>query len=284
MNNKKENNGIFGSLLVYIMLLAASVVLLLSGCGMKQSGLYMVSLEDDPSADHDAADGNSGEAADGADDAGENSESGSAETDIGKTADSVGDTTGSMDVSSDSYDDREGSADEPQSTAVSVIYVHICGEVVNPGVYGLDEGSRVCDAVEAAGGFTENAYQDYVNLAGVLADGTKVVIPGLDEKQELENEPGIQSESGAAENGSTGSTSVSVAGTADGTSDNLVNINTASVSELCTIKGIGETKAEAIVAYRESSGGFENTEQIMNVTGIGEGTYSKIRDKITVGK
>ena len=144
----------------------------------------------------------------------------------------------------------------------SVILVYICGSVANPGVYELSEGSRICDGLEAAGGFSEGADESRINLAGYLSDGDMVYFP--EEGEEIPE-------------GSTG------AGVPDsGTSSGLININTASAEELCTLPGIGASKAAAIIKYREENGRFTDTSMIMNVTGIGENLYNNIKDLICV--
>lgn len=137
----------------------------------------------------------------------------------------------------------------------STLFVHICGEVEKPGVYELTEGSRVYEAVEEAGGFTEKAAADYVNLAQILEDGWKIEIPSKEGQTEV------------------------FAGIAD---DGRVDINTAAKEELLTLPGIGESRAESIIAYREKSGGFSRIEDIMKVEGIKEGMFAKMKDKICV--
>ncbi|MGN0330876.1 MAG: helix-hairpin-helix domain-containing protein [Kineothrix sp.] len=139
----------------------------------------------------------------------------------------------------------------------STLFVHICGEVAEPGVYELPEGSRIYEAVEAAGGFTEAAEPGYVNLAQVLADGQQVEIP------DRKSAAGIKQQEAAADHG-------------------LVDINTAGKPELCTLPGIGESRAESIIAYREKNGGFARIEDIMKVEGIKEGMFARIKDKICV--
>lgn len=185
-----------------------------------------------------------------------------------------------------------------------VIYVHVCGAVANPGVYELESGCRVYEAVQAAGGFTECAEQNYVNQAQALADGVKLVIPtkeeaaaagkaqdGTSEKDgalqdSVEKGKGIVG--GAAQEGAekplgiVGGTASGGPSGADGVSDRRVNINTASETELCEIPGVGATRAAAIAAYRESHGAFERPEDIMRVNGIKEGMYEKIKDSIRV--
>lgn len=148
-----------------------------------------------------------------------------------------------------------------------LLYVHVCGAVEAPGVYELPAGSRVYEAVQAAGGFTADAEQNYVNQAQVLADGVKLMIPTKEEAALQIGIVGGEEPSG---------------GEAAERKDEKININTASVKELCSIPGVGETRAAAIVSYRESHGRFAKPEDIMKVNGIKEGMYEKIRDSISV--
>lgn len=202
------------------------------------------------------------------------------------------------------------------------LFVHICGEVKNPGVYELPAGSRIFEAVEAAGGFTEEAWESYVNLALELTDGWKVEIPALAEAAAAEeasaaaepegrstegemSPPGTDARSFAAGMGGTAENGEGKAGNKAGITQNmagitgkakgageaaetgestggLVNINTASKQELCSLTGIGESRAESIISYREKNGGFQKIEDIMKVDGIKEGMFSRIKDKICV--
>lgn len=179
----------------------------------------------------------------------------------------------------------EGTVREEET---QTIFVHVCGAVNDPGVYELPLGIRVHEAVEAAGGFAEDADEDYVNQAQPLTDGTKLVIPTHEQVQAAGSggygylEPaggsaGISDGSGGA-SGSFGGAS----GGSGGVSDGRVNINTASESELCSIPGIGAVRAAAIVAYRQEKGGFASIEEIKNVDGIKEGTFEKIKDSIKI--
>lgn len=143
------------------------------------------------------------------------------------------------------------------STEPIKIYVHICGEVNNPGVYELAEGSRIFEAVEAAGGFTEEAAQASLNLAQVISDEEQIVILTQDEAAEKAR---LEREQAAG----------------------IVNLNTASKEQLMTLTGIGESRAEDILRYRQESGGFQTIDEIMNVPGIKESAYLKIKDSITV--
>ena len=171
----------------------------------------------------------------------------------------------------------------------STIYVHVCGAVKNPGVYELAAGSRVYEAVEEAGGFTENAESSYVNQAQQLSDGVKLIIPTTEQVEagsvsDVTGTIGIVESAGTGQ-AETGQEAIGGAGaTPDGVaaSDGKININTASEAELCNIPGIGETRAAAIVTYRQEMGGFTSIEDIMNVSGIKQGTYDKIKDRIKV--
>ncbi len=159
------------------------------------------------------------------------------------------------------------------ATEEEKLFVHVCGQVLRPGVYELPAGSRVWDAVEAAGGFLEEAARDSINLASELEDGAKVVIPSREEASEDPYgllEDGWYQEAQAAESEKDGQ-------------PGLVDINRATVAELQTVPGIGEVRAQDIVAYREAYGPFANVEDIMQVSGIKEGLFAKIKDYITVG-
>ncbi len=157
----------------------------------------------------------------------------------------------------------------------AVLVVHICGAVREPGVYELPEGSRLYQAVEAAGGFLEEADADFLNQAKTLEDGSRIWIPTREETEEAlslgEGQPFI---TGGEESGDGGGNNRQT--------DGLVNINTASKEELCTITGIGSSRAESIIKYRTENGNFHTVEEIMNVEGIKDGLFEKIRDRITV--
>ncbi len=151
-----------------------------------------------------------------------------------------------------------GETDEfavPVQEDVKTAYVYICGEVVYPGVYEVDGDSRICDVLLLAGGFTGEADENSVNLAETVHDGMQVVIPSYAETKK-EKERLERKEAGA------------------------LNINTASAAQLCSLPGIGESRAEAIVAYREEHGDFQSPEELMKVSGIKEGMYDKIKDRI----
>lgn len=144
------------------------------------------------------------------------------------------------------------------------VCVYICGCIKQPGVYFLEEGSRVCDVLEAAGGFTQEAATDYWNQARLLLDGEMIYIPTKEEadKQAL---PKMSQTSGMSEKDT-----------------EKVNINTASKEELMKIPSVGETRAESILAYREEHGAFSDISDIKNVSGIKDGVFEKMKDYIVV--
>lgn len=139
------------------------------------------------------------------------------------------------------------------------VIVHICGAVVNPGVYELPPGSRIVDAVDKAGGLSVDADESYVNLAAVPNDGEQIFIPTIEESvimKQTRQETGVSS--------------------------GKVNINTADKALLCTLPGIGDTRAADIIAYRQEHGNFSAIEDIMQVSGIKEGSFQKIKEMIVV--
>lgn len=152
-----------------------------------------------------------------------------------------------------------------------IVIVHITGSVKNPGIVKLKEGSRIEDAIEAAGGLTENADISNVNLAYVLDDGTKIKIPNLDD-EDIGDEDVVSKDSGEGiiqEDEKT-------------TNTNIVNINKATENELSTLPGIGNSLATRIVEYRKQNGNFKTIEDIKNVSGIGESKFANIKDFISI--
>jgi len=148
------------------------------------------------------------------------------------------------------------------------VVVHICGAVKHSGVYELPVGSRYCDAVAIAGGFTEQADTEYLNMAKLLEDGMQLKIPTIEEVKSAEEQGVVFLEDGTLES--------RVA------KDGLIDINHADISDLCSLPGIGESRAESIIAYRQEHGDFQQKEDIMNVAGIKSGMYEQIQSLITV--
>lgn len=141
-------------------------------------------------------------------------------------------------------------AGQPSSAGIGDIFVHVCGAVKNPGIYRLPAGSRTGDAIEAAGGFTEDADTDSLNLAELLSDSQQIRAPTKGEAAEQ--------------------------------ADGKININTATDQQLTALPGIGEAKARAITDYRVQNGRFKKPEDIKKVPGIGDALFERIRDKIKV--
>ncbi len=132
----------------------------------------------------------------------------------------------------------------------NTIYVHIGGEVCYPGVYEVDKDSRIYDVLLLAGGFTEDAATDVVNMAEPVKDGMQVIVPSEVSVNQAE--------------------------------DSRVNINRATKEQLMSLPGIGQSKAESIIRYREKAGDFKSPEDIMQIEGIKEGVYRKLEEYITV--
>ncbi len=149
------------------------------------------------------------------------------------------------------------------------IYVHVVGEVKNPGVYEMSLGDRVFHAIDKAGGATEDADLTSINLAEKLKDGEKIIVYS----KEMLNSNVDVSEKTASENQKMYFKSQS----------NLININTASREELETLPGIGEVLSQRIIDYRRTNGYFKSIEEIKEVSGIGEKKFEAIKDLITVG-
>lgn len=146
---------------------------------------------------------------------------------------------------------------EASKEEASSVCVYVCGEVMKPGVYELTAKSRIGEAIEAAGGMTEEAASTWLNLAEHVTDGQKIEVPSKEEAKELVLER-EQQESG------------------------LINLNTATAEQLMSLSGIGESKAEDILNYRKQHGDFQTIEDLMQIPGIKERVFEKIKDQITV--
>ena len=148
---------------------------------------------------------------------------------------------------------------EVSTTQETVIFVDIKGEVKKPGVYQMKVGDRVKDAIDAAGGLTAEADSQKVNLAQRVEDQMVIVVPKVGEE---------------AETIPAGATSK------EASKEGKVNINTATVEELKTLKGVGEKKAEAIIEYRKKNGSFKTKEDLMKVRGIGKKLFESFEERI----
>ena len=168
------------------------------------------------------------------------------------------------------------------SEEAKTLVVHICGAVSAPGVYELPAGSRIIDAVEAGGGFLPEADEACCNLAEEIVDGCQIYIMTKTEScadGQTEKKAGIQT----SPDSDMQTTDRNVrSNSATALENGLVNLNTADVAALMTLPGIGESRAKAIISYREQHGAFAQIEDIMKISGIKQAAFSKIKDKITV--
>lgn len=171
---------------------------------------------------------------------------------------------------------------DASSEETKTLVVHICGAVSAPGVYELPAGSRIIDAVEAGGGFLPEADEACCNLAEEIVDGCQIYIMTKTEScadGQTEKKAGIQT----SPDSDMQTTDRNVRSNSAAALENgLVNLNTADVAALMTLPGIGESRAKAIISYREQHGAFAQIEDIMKISGIKQAAFSKIKDKITV--
>ena len=172
-------------------------------------------------------------------------------SDLGGEED-IGDGTDALSTGSDTDEEYKQPA---------TICVHVCGAVINEGVYELEEGKRVADAVRLAGGMSEDACTEAVNLAQKLEDAMQIYIPTTEEIKN--NDGGSRYQAGNID-----------------AADGKIDINSADIAQLKTLTGIGDAKAKSIIEYRECNGKFSCTEDVKKVSGIGESIYAKIKDEI----
>ena len=159
--------------------------------------------------------------------------------------------------------------DETTTMTPQNCYVDIKGEVLRPGVYEFSCESRMQEVIKKAGGFTEEADETKINLAQKISDQMQIIVPNLHSKQE----GGVTE--GNSEKGNTSNT------TPSNSKQGTVNINTATLEELQTIKGIGKKKAEAILQYRKEHGAFRTKEDLLQVKGIGKKALEAIESQVT---
>lgn len=163
----------------------------------------------------------------------------------------------------------DGTAAAAGSTSMGPVYVDIGGCVKKPGVYQVVEGTRLFEVIKEAGGLTPEADVSQINQAETVTDGQKVVIPAIGDAAETGQEGGEAA-------GGSGTDSSGI------TADGKVNINKADSQGLQELPGVGPATAEKILDYREANGAFQSPEEIKNVSGIGDKTYEKMKDKICV--
>lgn len=169
-------------------------------------------------------------------------------------------------IEKDSLDKIKSDSEPQNNSKQKKIVVYICGAVKKPGVYEFKSGSRVYDAVKAADGFKKHAVKTAINQARYLEDGEQISIPTIKEFKTNSSKEEIKQDKTAS----------------SPANDKLININTASASELTSLSGIGQSRADAIIEYRETNGSFKDISDIMKISGIKEGVFNKIKNKISV--
>lgn len=147
------------------------------------------------------------------------------------------------------------------------IVVHITGEVENEGIIKIEEGARISDVIENAGGVTKEADLSKINLAYTVQDGQKIYVPSINDKEEIETVTDNAGENVIQSN-------------ENNVKNERININTANQTELETLNGIGPSTALKIINYRNENGKFEKIEDIKNVPGIGDAKFENIKDNI----
>ena len=155
---------------------------------------------------------------------------------------------------------EDGEGEQTNNQQKASIFIHVGGSVAKPGLYELKEGSRVKDAIDAAGGLNEEANIDSINLAEIVSDGQQIIVSSTQASAE-------------------GTTST---GATQGASTGKVNINSATATELKTLDGVGDATAQKIIDYRQNQGRFSKPEDLKKVSGIGDKKYEAIKDKICV--
>jgi competence protein comEA helix-hairpin-helix repeat region len=196
-------------------------------------------------------------------------------------------TTGNIEknitVSEESKDNKEKEGNEEDKkeniSSETGIFVHIDGYVNNPGVYQIKENERTNVLIEKAGGLKNGYSIKNINLAAKLSDGDKVYIPSIEEEKTLGNQNNnisVNTVGKHTNNGNNSNNNVNI------TKNNKININTANVSELKQITGIGESTANKIIDYRQNVGKFKKIEDIKEVKGIGDSKFESLKNKITI--
>lgn len=183
-------------------------------------------------------------------------------------------------VSADIKETKEVEVEE-----VAEIYIEIKGAVNFPGVYKIESGKRIFDAIEKAGGLSVDANTNYINQTKILEDQTLIVIMTNKEIEDaIANQELIQRKASELSKSTSDSDVIGYDScySNGSSSSGKISINNATKDQLMTLSGIGESKANDIIAYRETNGKFNNLEELKNVNGIGESTFNKIKDSLTL--
>lgn len=178
------------------------------------------------------------------------------------------------------------SASSAASAANAEVVCDISGAVKHQGVYRLKNGARLEDLIEKAGGLTKDAQLKAINRSQLLKDQDKIYIPGKGDKVEAAQTANSAAASAPASSASASSSSASSSSVSSSTSGaasgDLINLNTATASDLQKLNGIGEKKAEQIIAYRQEKGSFKSIDELKEVSGIGDKTFAAIKDQLTI--
>ena len=186
--------------------------------------------------------------------------------------------TNDINKENNSIKDIEENVQEEQNTEnKNIIVVHVSGAVNNDGIIELEEGSRVSDAIEKAGGLKENAYTKDINLAYKVEDEMKIYIPTIDERNKYSEENDKDAADNIITNKNFKNDSTNIKD-----KNSKININTATKEQLESLPGIGESTSIKIIEYRNQNGKFKDIQDIKNIKGIGESKFNNIKDKIDV--
>ena len=167
--------------------------------------------------------------------------------------------------------------DSLKQEKLQICDVHVCGAVKSPGVYELTSDSRLYEAIQMAGGFTDEAAGEALNQAEKIEDGSRIYVPTKEEAK-----AGTENNGTFVQNADNEKTDATKSTDAGSTADGKVDINTAGKDELMTLSGIGEAKADAIIRYRDEHGKFQKIEDLMEVEGIKDGVFQKVKDQIKI--
>ena len=187
----------------------------------------------------------------------------------------------SQSLQSSSVSSVAASTSSASSAASAEVVCDISGAVKHQGVYRLKNGARLEDLIEKAGGLTKDAQLKAINRSQLLKDQDKIYIPGKGDKTEAAQTANSASASAPAASTSASSSSVS-SSTSGAASGDLINLNTATAADLQKLNGIGEKKAEQIIAYRQEKGSFKSIDELKEVSGIGDKTFAAIKDQLTI--
>lgn len=187
-------------------------------------------------------------------------------------------------LQSSSVSSVAASASSAASAANAEVVCDISGAVKHQGVYRLKNGARLEDLIEEAGGLTKDAQLKAINRSQLLKDQDKIYIPGKGDKvgaAQTANSAAASTPVSSSASSSSSSSSVS-SSTSGAASGDLINLNTATASDLQKLNGIGEKKAEQIIAYRQEKGSFKSIDELKEVSGIGDKTFAAIKDQLTI--